>query len=92
MKLILIIFLIIIILIYFNKSIETIDHSFDNYKSFYQKNYDLILQVVELLSSLGIKSNIRRKEIKGNYYYTVSFSTKERVFNLPRKIENINLN
>jgi len=58
---------------------------------FYQKNYDLILQVVELLSSLGIKSNIRRKEIKGNYYYTVSFSTKERVFNLPRKIENINL-
>jgi len=58
---------------------------------FYQKNYDLILQVVELLSSLGIKSNVRRKEIKGNYYYTVSFSTKERVFNLPRKIENINL-
>jgi len=58
---------------------------------FYQKNYDLILQVVELLSSLGIKSNVRRKEIKGNYYYTVSFSTKERVFNLPRKIANINL-
>jgi hypothetical protein len=58
---------------------------------FYQKNYDLILQVVELLSSLGIKSNVRRKEIKGNYYHTVSFSTKERVFNLPRKISNINL-
>ena len=58
---------------------------------FYQKNYDIILQVVELLSSLGIKSNIRRKEIKGNYYYTVSFSTKERVFNLPRKVKNIDL-
>ena len=58
---------------------------------FYQKNYDLILQVVELLSSLGIKSTVRRKEIKGNFYYTVSFSTKERVFNLPRKFKNINL-
>jgi hypothetical protein len=57
---------------------------------FYQKNYDIILQVVELLSSLGIKSNIRRKKIEGNYYHTVSFSTKERVFNLPRKIKNIN--
>ena len=57
---------------------------------FYQKNYDMVLQVVELLSSLGIKSKIRQKEIKGNYYHTVSFSTKERVFNLPRKIKNIN--
>ena len=42
MKLILIIFFIIIILLYFNKNIETIDHSFDNYKSFYQKNYDKV--------------------------------------------------
>lgn len=58
---------------------------------FYQKNYDLILQVVELLSSLGIKSNIRHKKIKDSYYHTVSFSTKERVFNLPRKVENIDL-
>lgn len=57
---------------------------------FYQKNYDIILQVVELLSSLGIKSNIRRKKIEENYYHTISFSTKERVFNLPRKIKNIN--
>jgi len=57
---------------------------------FYQKNYDMVLQVVELLSSLGIKSKIRQKEIKGNYYHTVSFSTKERAFNLPRKIKNIN--
>jgi len=58
---------------------------------FYQKNYDIVLQVVELLSSLGIKSKVRQKEIKGNYYHTVSFSTRERVFNLPRKIKNINL-
>jgi hypothetical protein len=56
---------------------------------FYQKNYDFILQVVELLSTLGIKSNIRHKKIKGNYYHTVSFTTKERVFNLPRKLNNV---
>lgn len=56
---------------------------------FYQKNYDLILQVVELLATLGIKSNIRHKKIKGNYYHTVSFTTKEQVFNLPRKLNNV---
>jgi hypothetical protein len=56
---------------------------------FYQKNYDFILQVVELLSTLGIKSNIRHKKIKDNYYHTVSFTTKERVFNLPRKLNNV---
>jgi hypothetical protein len=53
---------------------------------FYQKNYEFVLQFIELLSSLGIKSNIRYKKIKDNYYHTVSFTTKERVFNLPRKI------
>jgi hypothetical protein len=57
---------------------------------FYQKNYDIVLQVIELLSSLGIKSNIRHKKIKDNYYYTISFSSKEKIFNLPRKIKNIN--
>ena len=56
---------------------------------FYQKNYDLALQVVELLSTLGIKSNIRHKKIKDNYYHTVSFTTKEQVFNLPRKLNNV---
>jgi hypothetical protein len=56
---------------------------------FYQKNYDFALQVVELLSTLGIKSNIRHKKIKDNYYHTVSFTTKEQVFNLPRKLNNI---
>jgi hypothetical protein len=54
---------------------------------FYQKNYEFILQFVELLSSLGIKSNIRHKKIKDNYYHTVSFTTKHKVFNLPRKID-----
>ena len=56
---------------------------------FYQKNYDLILQVVELLSTLGIKSNIRHKKIKGNYYHTISFTTEEQVFNLQRKLNNV---
>ena len=56
---------------------------------FYQKNYDFILQFVELLSTLGIKSNIERKKIKDNYYHTVSFNSKEIVFNLPRKIKYI---
>jgi hypothetical protein len=57
---------------------------------FYQKNYELILQVVELLSSLGIKSRIRVKKIKDCLYYTVSFTTSEIVFNLPRKVNLIN--
>jgi hypothetical protein len=52
---------------------------------FYQKNYDLILQVIELLASLGIKSRTRIKKIKDCLYYTVSFNTDEIVFNLPRK-------
>jgi hypothetical protein len=54
---------------------------------FYQKNYEFVLQFVELLSSLGIKSKVRHKKIKDSYYHTVSFSTKEKVFNLSRKIE-----
>ena len=57
---------------------------------FYQKNYDLVCQVVELLASLGIKSKIRSKRIKGNNYYTVSFTTLEQVFNLPRKLKKVN--
>ena len=56
---------------------------------FYQKNYDLILQVVELLSTLGIKSNIRHRKIKDNYYHTISFTTEEQVFNLQRKLNNV---
>lgn len=56
---------------------------------FYQKSYEFSLQVVELLSTLGIKSNIRRKKIKDEYYHTVSFTTKESVFNLSRKLNNV---
>ena len=57
---------------------------------FYQKSYKIIIQFVELLSTMGIKSNIRSKDIKGVEYYTVSFTTEEIIFNLPRKIEVIN--
>jgi len=57
---------------------------------FYQKNYELTTQVVELLSSLGIKSRIRIKKIKDCLYYTISFTTTEIVFNLPRKVKLIN--
>ena len=58
---------------------------------FYQKNYDLVLQVVELLSSLGIKSRISRKLIDNCYYYKIRFASKERLFNLPRKVKLIDL-
>lgn len=55
---------------------------------FYQKNHNLILQVRELLSSLGIKSRIRDKEVDGEIYYTISFTTRKfYVFNLKRKRE-----
>lgn len=55
---------------------------------FYQKNYNLILQVRELLSSLGVKSKIRDKEVNGEIYYTISFTTRKfYVFNLKRKRE-----
>ena len=53
---------------------------------FYQKKYNLIEQVVELLGTMGIKSRVRRKKINEATYYTVSFTTTETVFNLPRKI------
>ena len=59
---------------------------------FYQKNYEFILQVVELLSSLGIKSRVSRKSINKCWYYTIRFASKEKVFNLPRKLELINFN
>jgi hypothetical protein len=57
---------------------------------FYQKNYNLIEQVVELLGTMGIKSRVRSKKINETDYYTVSFTTTETVFNLPRKINQIN--
>ena len=57
---------------------------------FYQKNYEFILQVVELLSSLGIKSRVSRRLINQCWYHTVRFPSKENIFNLPRKSELIN--
>lgn len=57
---------------------------------FYQKDGKLLYQVRELISSLGIKSRLRFKKIKGysNQYGTISFSTsKYEVFTLPRKLE-----
>ena len=58
---------------------------------FYQKKYEIIEQFVELLSSLGIKSRIRNKLINNCLYYTVSFTTDKIVFNLPRKINLIDI-
>jgi hypothetical protein len=52
---------------------------------FYQKNKEFILQVGELLSSLGIKWRISGKVIKDSIYYTLRFSTSIPVFKLERK-------
>jgi len=53
---------------------------------FYQKNYRLIEQVQDLLSSLGIKNRCDHKVIKGQTYYTIGFATtKYKVFKLTRK-------
>jgi hypothetical protein len=53
---------------------------------FYNKEYKIVEQVAEILATLGIKSRIR----KDSLCYSVSFSTTETVFNLPRKIKQIN--
>lgn len=53
---------------------------------FYQKKYEIVEQVVELLATLGIKSRVRSKLINDCLYYTVSFTTELQVFNLQRKI------
>ena len=54
---------------------------------FYQKNESLVDDVRTLLSSLGIKSRKTFKLIDGVRYWTVKFTTKERVFNLKTKYE-----
>ena len=54
---------------------------------FYQKKESLVDEVRTLLSTLGIKSRKRFKLINGIRYWTVKFTTKERVFNLKRKYE-----
>lgn len=55
---------------------------------FYQKNKSIIDDFRFILSSLGIKSRVRKKTIKGQLYYTVIFTTqKYEVFKLTRKLE-----
>lgn len=54
---------------------------------FYQKSKKFILQVKFLLSSLGIKSRLSAKIIKGQTYHTLRFCTAHRVFNLKRKAD-----
>lgn len=55
---------------------------------FYQKNKNIIDDFRFILSSLGIKSRVRKKNIKGQLYYTVIFtSQKYEVFKLIRKLE-----
>lgn len=54
---------------------------------FYQKNKALILEVRELISSLGIKSRISSKVINNQTYWTLIFTTvKHKVFKLSRKL------
>lgn len=55
---------------------------------FYQKNKNIIDDFRFILSSLGIKSRVRKKTINGQIYYTVIFTTqKYEVFKLHRKLE-----
>ncbi len=55
---------------------------------FYQKNKNIIDDFRFILSSLGIKSRVRKKKIKGQFYYTVIFTTqKYEIFKLNRKLE-----
>ena len=56
---------------------------------FYQKDYKLLIQVRELLSSLAIKSKITSRIIDGETYWQLGFTTnKFEVFKLSRKIKN----
>lgn len=53
---------------------------------FYNKNLNLINSTRLILSSLGIKSRLKEKDIKGVKYYTIRFSTSSyKVFHLKRK-------
>ena len=54
---------------------------------FYQKSFSIVQSVRQLLSSLGIKSTLSHRNIKGERYYTVRFSTTDRVFSLSRKAD-----
>ena len=55
---------------------------------FYQKNKNLIAQVQELLSSLGIKHRCSYKVIGDQKYYTIGFATTAHtMFKLTRKVK-----
>ena len=56
---------------------------------FYQKNIEIIDSVREIFSSLGIKTRINKKFVKGELYHSLTCSThKFELFKLPRKIKN----
>lgn len=57
---------------------------------FYQKGRGFIESVRELLATLGIKSRLKSKIIKGQTYYTLRFATKQSVFKLKRKADILN--
>lgn len=55
---------------------------------FYQKSEKIVDLVRQLISSLGIKVRKKSREISGQTYYTLVFSTKKfDVFTLERKLE-----
>jgi hypothetical protein len=63
-------------------------HKYKGSCEFYQKSKLIIDQFRIILASLGIKSRIREKIIKGEIYYIVSFRTKSfPVFRLKRKLD-----
>lgn len=57
---------------------------------FYNKNESIVDSVRVILSSLGVKSTKRNKIIKGEVYYTVSYTTDKFVpVSLQRKVDRI---
>ena len=54
---------------------------------FYNKNKQIVDDFRFILSSLGIKSRLREKNINGDVHYRVLFCTEKEVFKLPRKKE-----
>lgn len=53
---------------------------------FYQKRKHIIHSVRVLLSSLGVKSTLKEKKIRGEVYYIVTFMPQFKVFKLHRKL------
>lgn len=56
------------------------------HSEFYQKNKKLIEDFRFILSTLGIKSRVREKEIDGEIYHTVSFRPPMEIYSLERKL------